>query len=158
LPAFEKLLTDNSSVLITGGWDQLEPGGPRDVSGAGDLSVYFRQSVFISEPHEFELTVSPLIIVPTGTREVADQGFTHLGGEFLIGKGMGDLPDAASLKYLRPFALQAEVGYAGRVAGPANSDVVANFEVEYPLRYLHAFVRRIDLDSPRINLVPNAQF
>src|SRR5262249_52269942 len=35
---------------------------------------------------------------------------------------------------------------------------VANFEVEYPLRYLHAFVRRIDLDSPWINLVPNAQF
>jgi hypothetical protein len=33
---------------------------------------------------------------------------------------MGDLPDSPPFKYLRPFAVQAEVGYAGRVQGPAN--------------------------------------
>jgi hypothetical protein len=30
-----------------------------------------------------------------------------------IGKGLADLPDRRSPKYLRPFGLQAEVGYAG---------------------------------------------
>jgi hypothetical protein len=94
----------------------------------------------------------------TGTRRIGDQGFTHLGGELLLGKGMGDLPNSGSLRYLRPFAVQSEVGYAGRIEGPANSDVVANFEVEYSLRYLNSFVNAVGLESPWINLVPYVQF
>jgi hypothetical protein len=158
LPSLEKLLGNNSSLLITGGWEELEPRGMPDVSGARDLSFYFRQAVYISGPHELEFTLSPLLIVPTGTRQIGDQGFTHLGGELLLGKGMGDLPNSESLRYLRPFAVQAEVGYAGRIEGPANSDVVANFEVEYSLRYLNRFVQGVALESPWINLVPYVQF
>jgi len=158
LPALEKQLSDNSSLLVTGGWEQQEPGPNPDVSGASDLSLYFRQAVYKSVSHEFELTVSPLIVVPTGTRQIADHGYTHLGGELLLGKGMGDLPDRPSQRYLRPFAVQAEVGYAGRIQGPANSDLVANFEVEYSLRYLDQFVQHIGIEAPWVNLVPYAQF
>jgi hypothetical protein len=141
LPSLEKLLSNNSSLLITGGWEELEPRGMPDVSGARDLSIYFRQAVYISGTHELKFALSPLLVVPTGTRRIGDQGFTHLGSELLLGKGMGELPNSGSLRYLRPFAGQAEVGYAGRIEGPANSDVVANFEVEYSLRYLNRFVQ-----------------
>ena len=44
---------------------------------------------------------------------------------------------------LRPLAIQAEVGYAGRIQGPANSDVFANLEVEYSFSYLDRFVEPI---------------
>jgi hypothetical protein len=154
LPALEKQLSDSSSLLVTGGWDQLEPKRGPDTSGARDLSVYFRQSAYVSVAHEFEFTVSPFVVVPTGNRQIADEGFTHLGGELLIGKGLGDLPDQGALNPLRPLAIQAEAGYAGRIQGPANSDVFANLEVEYSLSYLDRFVVPIGIGRPWLDLVP----
>jgi hypothetical protein len=105
-----------------------------------------------------EFTVSPFVVAPTGNRQIADQGYTHLGADFLLGKGMGDLPPAGALKYLRPFAIQAEAGYAGRVQGPSNSDVFANFELEYSLSYLDEFVQPRSLHHPWVDLVPYTQF
>jgi hypothetical protein len=157
LPALEKQLTDDSSLLFVGGWARVT--GPKQhlVSGSTDLSIYFRQAVYVSIPHELELTLSPILTVPTGDRHIADQGYTHLGGEALLAKGFGDLPDSPSLKFLRPFALQAEVGYAVRVQGPASSDVFANLELEYSLEYLNDFVERLDLGRPLADLVPYVQ-
>lgn len=71
---------------------------------------------------------------------------------------MGDLPDSRSLKYLRPFAVQAEAGYAGRIEGPANSDVFGNLELEYSVQYLDKFVKPLDLGRPFVELVPYVQF
>jgi hypothetical protein len=156
LPALEKQLSDHTSLLITGGGNDVE--STPDVTGASDLSIYLRQSAYLSVAHEFELTISPFLIAPTGNRRVADQGYTHLGGEVLLGKGMGDLPDSATFKYLRPFAIQAELGYAGRVQGPANSDAFANLELEYSLQYLDRFVERTRIDEPLLDLVPYIQF
>jgi hypothetical protein len=158
LPALEKQLSDSSSLLLTGGWDELEPKLSPDTSGPRDLSVYFRQSAYVSISHELEFTVSPFVVVPTGDRRIADEGFTHLGGELLLGKGLGDLPDRGALKRLRPLAIQAEVGYAGRIQGPANSDVFANLEVEYSLGYLDRFVEPIGIDRPWVDLVPYTEF
>jgi hypothetical protein len=156
LPALEKQLSDHSSLLITGGWNDVA--SKPHVTGASDLTIYFRQSAYISAAHEFELTVSPFLVVPTGNRRIADQGYTHLGGEVLLGKGMGDLPASASFKYLRPFAIQAQVGYAGRVQGPANSDNLANLELEYSLQYLDHFVEPTGVREPLLDLVPYVQF
>jgi hypothetical protein len=63
-----------------------------------------------SAPHELEVTVSPFLVLPIGNRQIADQGYTHLGDEMLLGTGLGDLPDSPSLKYLRPLTLRTEVG------------------------------------------------
>jgi hypothetical protein len=159
LPALEKQLSDNSSILTEAGWNRLTPGSrKRGTSGWSDLTIFFRQAIYISVPHELEFTVSPILVVPIGSRQIADQGYTHLGGEALVGKGMGDIPDSPTIKYLRPFAVQAEVGYAGRVQGPANSDDFANLEVEYSLRYLDRFVERTGIREPLVDLVPYLQF
>ena len=158
LPSLEKQLTDSSSLLLTGGWDKLEPKVGPDISGARDLSVYLRQSAYVSLSHEMEFTISPFVVVPTGDRRIADEGFTHLGGELLVGKGLGDLPDRGALNTLRPLAIQAEAAYAGRVQGPANSDVFANLEVEYSLSYLDHFVEPIGADWPWLDLVPYTEF
>jgi hypothetical protein len=159
LPAFEKQLSDNSSLLFVGGWYRITPGArQRRVEGFGDLTIYYRNALYISFQHELELTFSPFLVVPTGTRRLADQGYTHLGGEMLLGKGLGDLPDSPSLKFLRPFALQAEAGYAGRIQGPANSDVFGNLELEYSIQYLDKFVKRLDVGRPLVEIVPYVQF
>jgi hypothetical protein len=158
LPSFEKQLSDSSSLLSVSGWDRITPGhGQNETSGSTDLSIYFRQAAYVSVPHELELTLSPILVLPTGNRQIADQGYTRLGGEILLGKGLGDLPDYPSLKYLRPFAVQAEARYTGRIQRPANSVVFANFEVEYSLEYLDHFVERINLDRPLVELVPYVQ-
>jgi hypothetical protein len=59
---------------------------------------------------------------------------------------------------LRPLALQAEAGYAGRIQGPANSDVFANLELEYSLDYLNRFVERLEVGRPFVEFVPYVQF
>jgi hypothetical protein len=98
MPELEKQLSDNSSLLFVAGWDRITPGARRhETSGSTDLSIYFRQAAYVSLPHELELTLSPILVVPTGDRRIADQGYTHLGGEVLLGKGLGDLPDSPSL-------------------------------------------------------------
>jgi hypothetical protein len=159
LPELEKKLSNDSSLLLTGGWARISPEtGAQETEGPIDLSIYFRQAVYKSPAHELELTLSPFLILPIGTRQIADQGYTHLGGETLLGKGLGDLPDSASLKYLRPLGVQAELGYAGRIQGPANSDVFGNLELEYSLEYLGRFVERADLGHPLSELVPYVQF
>jgi hypothetical protein len=158
LPALEKLLTDNSSLLFVGGWYRITPGAHQHrTEGFADLSIYFRQAVYISAPHELEFTLSPILILPTGNRQIADQGYTHLGGEALLGKGFGDLPDSPTLEYLRPLAVQAEVGYTGRIQGPANSDVFGNLELEYSLRYLIRRVEPLHVGRPLVDLVPYVQ-
>ena len=158
LPSFEKQLTDNSSLLFVSGWDRITPGHrQRATSGPTDLSIYYRQGVYVSVPHELEITMSPILILPVGSRRIADQGYTHLGGEALLGKGFGDLPDSPMLKLLRPFAMQAETGYTGRIQGPANSDVFGNFELEYSLNYLDRYVERIKIGRPWIDFVPYIQ-
>ena len=158
LPEIEKLLSDSSSLLLITGWDQLERKGSPDPSGSRDLTIFFRQSVYLSAHHELEVTLSPFVVAPTGSRQIADQGYAHLGGEFLLAKGMGDLPQDPGFEYLRPFAIQLEAGYAGRVQGPANSDSFANFEVEYSLGYLHRYVKPLDIGHPWVDLVPYTQF
>lgn len=158
IPSFEKQLSDSSSLLFVSGWNRVTPGaGQQGASGSVDLTIFFRQAVFISTEHEMELTLSPLLIVPTGNRRIADQGYTHLGGEALLGKGLGDLVDSPMLKFLRPIAVQAEAGYAGRIQGPKNSDVFGNLELEYSLSYLNRFVERLDVGRPWIDLVPYVQ-
>jgi hypothetical protein len=93
----------------------------------------------------WRLTLSPILVLPFGSRHIADQGYTHLRGEVLLGKGFGDLPDSPTLKYLRPLAIQAEAGYTDRIQGPANGDVFSNLELEYSLEYLDKFVERLDV-------------
>jgi hypothetical protein len=158
LPELEKQLSDNSSLLFAGGWNGIEPGARPDDSGPTDLSIYFRQAAYISVAHELELTISPFVVLPIGSRRIADQGYTHLGGEILLGMGLGDLADSPLLKYFRPFALQAETGYAGRIQGAANSDGFANLELEYSLQYLDRFVERLNIEQPWADLVPYVQF
>jgi hypothetical protein len=159
LSELEKQLSDNSSLLFTGGWARINPGARQEeTTGSTDLLIYFRQAVYKSAVHELEFTASPFLVVPMGNRQIADQGYTHLGGELLLGKGLGDLPDSPSFKYLRPLALQTEVGYAGRIQGPANSDVFGNLELEYSLEYLDDFVERLHLARPLVEFVPYVQF
>jgi hypothetical protein len=159
MPSFEKQLSDNSSLLFVSGWSRVTPGhGQNETSGSTDLSIYFRRAVYASVPQELEVTLSPILVLPIGNRQIADQGYAHLGGEVLLGKGFGDLSDSPMLKYLRPLAVQAEAGYAGRIQGPANSDVFDNLELEYSLNYLDRFVERLNIGRPWIDLVPYIQF
>jgi len=119
LPSLEKQLSDSSSLLLTGGWDRLKPKAGPDTSGPQrSIDILSTVGAYVSLAHELEFTVSPFVVVPTGTRKIADQGFTHLGGELLVGKGLGDLPPRGPLNTLRPLAIQAEVGYAGESRDP----------------------------------------
>lgn len=159
MPELEKQLSEDSSLLLAGGWSRINPGPHRQQqNGPADLALFLRKATLKSVAHELEFTVSPFLLIPTGNQQIADQGYTHLGGELLLGKGMGDLPQGTWMKYMRPVAVQAEAGYAARVQGPANSDLFANLEMEYSLQYLNDFVRKLDLRPPVAEFVPFVQF
>ncbi|HYL59880.1 MAG TPA: hypothetical protein VEU51_13510, partial [Candidatus Acidoferrales bacterium] len=71
VPELEKQLSDNSSVLFAGGGSEIEPGAQPDKSGPTDLSIYFRQAAYVSVRHELEITVSPFVVLPVGSRQIA---------------------------------------------------------------------------------------
>ena len=61
LPELEKQLSDNSSLLFTGGWVRVSAGVRQQATtGSTDLSIYFRQAVLKSARDELEFTVSSL--------------------------------------------------------------------------------------------------
>jgi hypothetical protein len=127
-------LSDNSSLLFVGGWDRITPGArQRETAGSADLSIYFRQRTYISVAHELQLTLSPILVLPIGSRHIADQGYSHLGGEVLLGNGFGDLPDSTTLKYLRRLAMQADAGCTGRIQGllTAMSSVILSLSTRW---------------------------
>jgi hypothetical protein len=76
----------------------------------------------------------------------------------MVSKGMGDIPDWAYLRYLRPFALQADVEYLSNTGGPAAGEPAGDWVVSYDLSYLDRYVNDFHLCAPFDHTVPFAEF
>ena len=108
---FDKTITKNFGVSIGDTWTHLNVPGGGNVQGFGNLDTGFKYQ-FLTVPAA-ELAMSVSLDVDwggTGNRAVGADPFTTLTPTLFVGKGFGFLPE--SMKFLKPLAVTAQVGYA----------------------------------------------
>ena len=107
------------------GWDNLEMG--------------LKWQGFTNERREFVLSPALFVILPTGSTQLVEHQ-TSLRPMLLFAKGFGDL----STGWVRPFAIQGDVGYEASVSGPRDRQLVYDGVLMYSLPYLNHWVRHAD--------------
>ncbi len=111
--------------------------GP-DASGWDNIEIGFKWEAWINESHEVAVSGAMFATLPTGSAAVTDRE-TALRPMLLAAKGFGDL----GVGWLRPLALQGDVGYEGSIGDPG-SELVYDAVLMYSLPYLNHWVRRAD--------------
>ena len=171
---FSKRITEDFGISVGSTWTQLRPPGGPTVSGFQNLETAFQYQLLKNAPHELALLVGLSVEWGgSGSAAVGADRFTTYTPTFYFGKGFGDLPD--TVRWLRPFALTGQVGYAipgsssmvgidpdtGSVITTANPQVLKwGATLQYSLPYLKSAV--VDLGLPDFinHLIPivEAQF
>jgi len=162
--SIEKVLYADADYMprfsVGGGstWSHVSSFAERSTQGFDDLTLFGKYAFYYSLKHEFMLTISAQIQLPTGNRSVQEQNHTSLGPVFLWEKGMGDLPNHSAIKYLRPIGIQSDFGYLPALGGHTSHQMFADAVIEYSLPYLSNSVRDIGLKPPFRNLFAFNEF
>jgi hypothetical protein len=154
----EKKLTDRFSITLDSEWDDITP-KPHDephASGFNNLGITLKYAFFIEPVHEAIASIALESTAPTGTTDVGAEVDPSFKPFLLYGKGAGDLP--ASLKYLRPFAVQGDAGFEISTDRARTTTLAHNVAVEYSIPYLQAFVRDFGLRWPLNDVITDCEF
>jgi len=108
---YSKRITEAFGVSVNSTWTHLShPGGP-SASGFQNIETTFKYQLLTVPEHEFVLSTALVVEWGnTGAAGVGAEAFTTIVPTIYLGKGFGDLPDAAG--WLRAFGFTAQVGYA----------------------------------------------
>jgi hypothetical protein len=108
---FSVRLTDTVGISIGSTWVRLRPPGGPTATGFENLESSFKYQFLTDPGHEFVMSASlDVEWGHTGSAAVDADPFTTLTPTLFVGRGFGDLPDTA--RWLRPFAVTAQVGYS----------------------------------------------
>jgi hypothetical protein len=137
--SFEKALYPRRLSIVVEGGRIYQHTDAEKLAGWGNLEMGLKWQGFTSERHEFVLGPALFATFPTGSTQVAPHQ-TSLRPMLLYAKGFGDL----SIGWLRPFAVQGDVGYEASVSGPRDRQLVFNEVLTYSIPYLDHWVRQAD--------------
>jgi hypothetical protein len=154
----EKKLSDRFSITLDSAWLDVRPNGADEphASGADNLGVTLKYAFFISPAHEAILSAAVESTAPTGVRAAGAEPDWSFKPFLLYGKGAGDLPDA--LAYLRPFAVQGDVGYEIGLDHNRTTVLHHNVAVEYSIPYLQQAVHDFGIPWPLSDLIADVEF
>jgi len=108
---FSKRITPTLGISIGSTWTQINPPGQPGVAGFQNLETTFKWQFGTIPEREFVMSAGIGVEWGgTGSQAVGAESFSTYTPTVWFGKGLGDLPD--SLKWLRPFAVTGQVGYA----------------------------------------------
>ena len=110
------------------------------IAGFDDLEVGTKLALYRSAEHELVLTPALFLTAPTGSHSVAEHQ-TKLQPVLVFAKGFGDV----KWRWLRPFALQGDIGYEAAVTGERDRHATYDMVLEYSLPYLNRFIRNPDM-------------
>ena len=165
---YSKTITENFGVSLGETWVHLnEPGGGNH-AGFDNLETSFKYQFVKDASAEFAMSAS--IDVDwggTGSSSIGAESFTTLTPTLFIGQGFGFLPDL--VKYFKPFAVTAQLGYSiPTESSTAEIDVVTGLltttpnprffnwggSLQYSLLYLKSSVQDLGLPAFVNRLVP----
>ena len=137
--SFEKALYPNRwSVVIEQSRVYRRVAGST-IAGFDDLEVGTKLALYRSADHELVLTPALFLTAPTGSHSVAENR-TKLQPALVFAKGFGDL----KWGWLRPLALQGDIGYEAAVTGERERHATYDMVLEYSVPYLNRFIRNAD--------------
>ncbi|HLH77447.1 MAG TPA: hypothetical protein VKV28_11630 [Candidatus Binataceae bacterium] len=117
-------------------------GNPQELAaGFGNPEFLGKWAFYASDRHELRLAIGVDAIIAAGNYEAGANTHNYVGPVLMLAKGMGDLPDRGWLRFLRPFALQADGGTLTKTSGATANIVYSDADLSYQLSYLHDFVR-----------------
>lgn len=151
----EKTLSKRSSVGLIWGLQQLSTPGGQSAFGTDNLSIFYKYVFLTHQHHELAVAISPLVEVTTGDRRVGADNHNRVGGELLLAKGLGDLPEP--LRHFRPLAVEGEFGFDHPVDGITNQSIFGFVELEYSLSYFNDKVRPLRPFWSMHDLVPHVE-
>src|SRR5215510_10986630 len=107
----EKKIADRFSLTLGSAWLDVDPKAATEPheSGFDDLAATLRYAFWIDPRHEAITSIALESTAPTGSGDVGAGKSWSFEPLFLYGKGFGDLP--RWLSYLRPLAVQGDVGF-----------------------------------------------
>ena len=108
---YSKTITENFGVSLGETWVHLNEPGSGTHAGFDNLETSFKYQ-FVSDASG-ELAMSASLDLDwggTGSSSIGAESFTTLTPTLFVGKGFGFLPD--SMKYFKPFAVTAQLGYS----------------------------------------------
>jgi hypothetical protein len=146
--SFEKALYPNRwSVVIEQSRVYRRVAGST-IAGFDDLEVGTKLALYRSAEHELVLTPALFLTAPTGSQSVAENR-TKLQPALVFAKGFGDL----RWGWLRPLAVQGDVGYEAAVTGERERHATYDMVLEYSVPYLNHVIRNADTGfDPERNL------
>lgn len=156
---FSARITDTIGVSVASTWIRLRPPGGPTATGFDNLESSLRWQFLTDGAHEFVMSATlDVDWGHTGSAAVGAEPFTTLTPTLSIGQGFGNLPD--TVKWLRPFAITAQLGYSvptqssttaidsdsGLATTPNPSSIVYGGSLQYSMPYLKSNV--VDLQLP----------
>jgi hypothetical protein len=156
--SLEKKLSENLSLEMESAWTDLSPKDSGAVSGFDNLEMMGKYAFLTDPEHELRLSMAATMSLPTGNPSAGAETHARLGPEILWAKGFGDIPNSAILKYLRPFGIDGDFGYAPALSGEPSHEMFADNVVEYSFPYLSNNVKDIGLPWPLRNLYLFTEF
>lgn len=156
--SMEKQISPHISIEIGDAINTFSRKRAVTAEGLDNLEILPKWAFFTSDEHEFRIAIGADIFPSTGDQAAGAETHTRGGPLLLWRKGMGDLPDLGVMHYLRPFAIQSDMGYLPTWGGPESGEFAFNAEFEYSLPYLAASGERLPIHPLTSKLVPFIEF
>jgi hypothetical protein len=137
--SFEKALYPRRFSLVLEGERLNMHANGENLAGWDNLDLGLKWEAVANVPHELVLSPALFLTLPTGSTRITDRQ-TALRPMLLYAKGFGDLP----VSWLRPLAVQGDVGFEATVTGPRDRQVVYDAVLMYSIPYLNRWVRNAD--------------
>ena len=163
--SISKRFSPNLSFDLDGAYDQIHPNdGSPNQTGFENFALAVKYSMLRVPEHEFILTSAlEWEMGGTGSKEIGREPHSSLTPQLLLGYGLGDLPEG--MKYLKPLAIEAQVGLTTPGVGNETTDAaeIANtlsygFVLEYNILYLQSFIKDVGIGWPFSRMVPIVEF
>jgi hypothetical protein len=154
----EKQFSKNFSIEVSCAFDSVSRSREHSSEGIDGTEILAKWAFFNSEEHEALVAIGADLFPSSGDAGKGAETHSRGGPLLLWEKGFGDLPDSSGLHYLRPFALQGDMGYFPTWGGPQADEIVFDLTLEYSLDYLADSGERLPISSVIAPLVPFVEF
>lgn len=132
--SIEKQITQNISIEVGQAYDSVSRSREHSSEGWDGIEIMPKWMFFSSAEHETVFAIAADLLPSTGDPVKGAETHSRGGPRLMWEKGLGDLP--ANLEWLRPIAIQNDMGYLPSWGGPQADEMVFNLALSYSLQYL----------------------